>query len=135
MVILSCHTTKQCLFPIITTLCQRDNLEQTVWVLGHTAPEMQSRIHEKKFQTKTWNSMRMVFWYLTYYVLLFHLFFLQGAFAFEGNMIDMPTVLQAKNILNLAKAIAWNQPVKVLFEFIGDDWWVSFYFDSIQPTN
>uniref|UniRef100_A0A7M6DRE8 HpcH/HpaI aldolase/citrate lyase domain-containing protein n=1 Tax=Clytia hemisphaerica TaxID=252671 RepID=A0A7M6DRE8_9CNID len=30
----------------------------------------------------------------------------KGAFAFEGNMIDMPTVLQAQNILNLAKAIA-----------------------------
>jgi len=29
----------------------------------------------------------------------------KGAFAFEGNMIDMPTVLQAQNILNLAKAI------------------------------
>ena len=41
----------------------------------------------------------------TFYCILF----LQGAFTFRGQMIDMPTVLQAKNITQLAEAIQDSQ--------------------------
>lgn len=31
-----------------------------------------------------------------------NLFYLKGAFTYEGQMIDMPTVLQAENVLAIA---------------------------------
>ena len=37
--------------------------------------------------------------------LYFLLFFLQGAFVYEGKMIDRPLLLQAKNIVNLQEII------------------------------
>ena len=36
---------------------------------------------------------------------IFVLFILQGAFVYEGKMIDRPLLLQAKNIVNLQEII------------------------------
>lgn len=53
-------------------------------------------------------SYRQIFWKCY--------FFFQGAFTFRGNMIDMPLLLQAKNIVQLAEA------VKVTWATEADHW-------------
>ena len=45
------------------------------------------------------STLLLVFW------VIFLLFFLQGAFVYEGKMIDRPLLLQAKNIVNLQEII------------------------------